>query len=285
MSQFSILLNESGWALVLAALLGLAVGSFLNVVIHRLPLMVIKKFGDGETAAVAAAGSPLSLAMPASHCPNCKHRLAIRDNIPLVSFTLLRGRCRFCRATISLRYPMVELLCTVMTTVVVFLYGFGWTGMGGLVLTWTLIALAFIDLETGLLPDSLTLGLVWLGLLFSVGAFYVDAEQAVLGALAGYLSLWLLNRCFKLAAKKEGLGYGDMKLTAALGAWMGWQALPPLLMAASLMGLLIGLLGRAVGRIRPGQQIPFGPYLAMAGWLYFCLHKQWPGFFAVYAGG
>ena len=264
MSGLLSLVSQPPWAFVLAALLGLAVGSFLNVVIYRLPLMIAR----------TAEHSDLSLAMPASHCPHCRHPLAWRDNIPLLAYALLRGRCRFCQRAISGRYPLVELLTALTTVAVVSLYGFDWMGIGGLLLSWTLIALAFIDLETGLLPDELTLGLLWVGLLFSLGDTHAGAEQAVIGAVAGYLSLWSLNCVFKIIAKKDGLGHGDMKLSAALGAWLGWHSLPALLMVASLAGLLVSLIALAAGRIRREQQIPFGPYLAIAGWLLFCLHKQ-----------
>lgn len=266
-----MLISEPILAFVFVAILGLAVGSFLNVVIYRLPLMVIRQCN--ENAAIEANKNPsLSLALPASHCPHCKHALSLRDNIPLVSYVLLRGRCRFCQQAISARYPVVELLCAIVTVAIVHLYGFGWASVGGLILSWALIALAVIDLETGLLPDQLTLSLVWLGLLFSVNGYYVAADQAIIGVVLGYLSLWIINRGFKAIAKKDGLGYGDMKLTAALGGWIGWQSLPLLLLAASLVGLLVNLVALATGRIHGGQQIPFGPYLAAAGWLLFCSH-------------
>ncbi|BEV73346.1 A24 family peptidase [Paludibacterium sp. THUN1379] len=242
----------------LVGLFGLLIGSFLNVLIHRLPRMV-----RGEVSGVY---NPV---WPRSHCPACRHVLRARDLVPVLSWLCLRGRCAFCRAGISARYPLVELLTGSCFALLAWRAGDAYWLLGGLWLTACLIALLVIDAETGLLPDSLTLPLLWAGLLFNLNGARVPLSQAVLGAVAGYLVLWLLYWCFRLLTGREGLGYGDFKLLAALGAWLGWQALPPLLLLSSLTGLVAAGILMLLRRMSRRDALPFGPFLALAGWMYW----------------
>ncbi len=252
------------------ALLGLFIGSFLNVVIHRLPVMMEREW-QAEAASLRgeeAIETPrFNLATPRSRCPHCGHPIGALENIPVVSYLLLRGRCRHCSGPISARYPLIELLCAALSGVAAFHFGFGVAAAGALVFVWAMIALCFIDLDTQLLPDSITLPLLWLGLLLNLGGTYTDLPSAVIGAAAGYLSLWSVFWLFKLATGKEGMGYGDFKLLAAIGAWLGWQVLPLTILLSSLVGAVVGIaliVLRQHGREIP---IPFGPYLGAAGLL------------------
>ncbi len=261
-----------------AGLFGLLIGSFLNVVIHRLPRMLeaewraqCAELGQGPAPAVPAPA--YNLLTPRSACPKCGAPITALQNIPVVSWLVLRGRCAGCRAPISARYPLVELATGALSAAVAWRFGFGWEGGAALVITWTLIALTGIDLDTQLLPDSLTLPLLWLGLLSAAylgrGAdtIPVDLKSAVLGAAFGYLSLWLVYHAFRLCTGKEGMGYGDFKLYAALGAWLGWQMLLPVILFAAASGAVIGIAAIALRRRGRDVPIPFGPYLAIAGWL------------------
>lgn len=251
-----------------AALLGLCVGSFLNVVIHRLPKMMERQW-KAECAELAgqepAAVERYNLVVPRSACPVCGHRITALENIPLLSWLVLRGKCAGCKAPISRRYPAVELLTGVLSGYIAWHFGFGMAAAGALLFTWSMIALTFIDLDTFYLPDSITLPLLWLGLLFNINATYVSLSSAVIGAAAGYLTLWSVYWVFKWATGKEGMGYGDFKLLAAIGAWLGWTMLPLTILLSSLVGAVIGI-GLIVfaGRGR-SVPIPFGPYLAIAG--------------------
>lgn len=259
--------------LVFAAVLGLLVGSFLNVVILRLPARMAAQWrreAQEELALEAAEESlPPGIVREPSHCPHCKHPLSIADNIPLFGWLLLRGRCRYCRAPISMQYPLIELLSGVLSVLVVWKFGPGWTALAGLAFTWTLIALAGIDFRTQLLPDQLTYPLLWLGLLLSLLPLFVLPASSILGAALGYLSLWSVYWLFKLLTGKEGMGYGDFKLLAALGAWMGPGALLPVILLSSLVGALLG--GTLILLRRRGREVPmpFGPFIAMAGWIWF----------------
>lgn len=215
---------------------------------------------------VAQQVEPFNLVTPRSRCPRCKHAITAMENIPLLSYLILRGRCRECGTRISLRYPFIELLTGVSSAIVVWEFGLTTAGLGALLFTWSLIALAFIDLDKQLLPDSITLVLLWLGLGFALFDVFVDLRTSVIGAMAGYLSLWVVYWVFKLLAKKEGMGFGDFKLLAALGAWLGWQQLPVVIITSSLVGAVSGIIylsSKGKGRATP---IPFGPFLAMAGW-------------------
>jgi len=251
-----------------AALLGLCVGSFLNVVIHRLPKMMERQW-RAECAELAGQETPAAerynLIAPRSACPSCGHRISAIQNIPVLSWLVLRGKCAGCKAPISARYPAVELLTGALSAYVAWHFGFGLAALGALLFTWAMIALTFIDLDTFYLPDSITLPLLWLGLLFNLNATYVALPAAVIGAAAGYLCLWLVYWAFKWATGKEGMGYGDFKLLAAIGAWLGWTMLPLTILLSSLVGAVIGIgLIAFAGRER-SVPIPFGPYLAIAG--------------------
>ena len=260
------------WALPLAALFGLMIGSFLNVVIHRLPLMMQREWEQEARAVLeqpAVAGEPerYDLWWPRSQCPRCSRAIRARENIPLLSYLLLRGRCPGCAARISWQYPLVELLTAALFTVTIWHFGPTAAGLVALLFTGFLIAASGIDARTTLLPDQLTLPLLWLGLAANSFGLFTDLESAVIGAMAGYLSLWLVYHGFRLLTGKEGMGYGDFKLLAAIGAWLGWQTLPVVLLLASLVGAIVGIaLILLRGRDR-NIPIPFGPYLAAAGWL------------------
>ncbi|ATA23761.1 prepilin peptidase [Brenneria goodwinii] len=257
-----------GW-LVTLALLGLIVGSFLNVVIYRLPQMLERRWRD---EALRQLGSPLSepaprydLLLPPSACPHCRQPIAARDNIPLVSWLLLRGRARCCRHRIPWRYPLVELAGMVVFVLAGRLTPVGWELVGVLLFLSGLLTLAVIDARTWLLPDVVTLPLLWLGIGFNLSDTFVPLSQAVVGAMAGYLSLWCLLWGCKLLKGKDGLGYGDLKLFAALGAWLGWQALPHLILIAAGGGVLVTLIHRRITRQSVAQPLAFGPWLALGG--------------------
>jgi len=262
----------NAWALPLAAVFGLMIGSFLNVVIHRLPLMMQREW-EQEARAVLEQPDPtgepqrFDLWWPRSRCPECSREIRAQENIPILSFLLLRGRCPGCAAHISWQYPLVEMLTAVLFTVTIWHFGPTAAGLAALLFTGVLIAASGIDARTTLLPDQLTLPLLWLGLVANYFGLFTDLESAVIGAMAGYLSLWLVYHGFRLLTGKEGMGYGDFKLLAAIGAWLGWQALPVVLLLASLVGAIVGIaLILLRGRDR-NIPIPFGPYLAAAGWL------------------
>lgn len=262
------------WAwIAAAAVLGLLVGSFLNVVILRLPERMTAMWRQEARAVLELdaeqASLPPGIVREPSHCPHCKHPLSAMDNIPLFGWLLLRGRCRYCRAPISIQYPLVELLSGVLSAVIVWKFGPTWPALAGLVFTWMLIALSGIDFRTQYLPDQLTLPLLWIGLLLSLLPMFVLPTSAILGAAIGYLSLWSVYWLFKLLTGKEGMGYGDFKLLAALGAWMGPTALLPIILLSSLVGALLGgglILLRKHQREVP---MPFGPFIAVAGWVWF----------------
>ncbi len=264
--------------------LGLLIGSFLNVVILRLPERLLYAWKleardlletsadqqDGSTPSRAAVASqpPPGIVREPSHCLICTHRLAVLDNIPVLSWLWLRGRCRYCKASISVQYPLVELLTAVLSAVVIWRFGATPQGLLALFFTWILIAAAGIDLRTQLLPDSLTQPLLWIGLLAALAHVFVRPQAATLGAVFGYLSLWSIYQLFKLITGKEGMGYGDFKLLAALGAWMGPVALLPIVLISSLVGALAGSISLAVRGKGHSVPIPFGPYLAIAGWIW-----------------
>ena len=249
-------------------LLGLLVGSFLNVVIHRLPKMMENEWrnqcaelhGDAPVE-----DEPFSLIRPRSRCPSCGHPISALENIPILSWLWLRGRCSDCHAPISPRYPIVEAVTGLCSAAVAAYFGYGWMLLGALLLIWSLIALTFIDADTQLLPDSITLPLLWMGLCFNLFGVFADLSSAVLGAMVGYLSLWSVYWAFKLVTGKEGMGYGDFKLLAALGAWLGWQMLPLIILLSSLVGAAVGIVLIILARQGRHVPIPFGPYLAAAG--------------------
>ncbi len=250
------------------AVLGLVVGSFLNVVIHRLPKMMER---DWAAQCAALRGetlpdkTPYNLMVPRSGCPACGAPITARDNIPVLSYLLLRGRCRHCGAAISPRYSLVETLTALLSAAVAWRFGLSPAGLAALFFVWVMVALTFIDLDTQLLPDSLTLPLLWLGLLVNLSGTYVPLSEAVVGAAAGYLSLWTVYWLFKLATGKEGMGYGDFKLLGAIGAWLGWKLLPLVLLLSSMVGAGVGIALILLARHGRNVPIPFGPYLAGGG--------------------
>ncbi len=273
----------------MALVLGLLVGSFLNVVILRLPQMLLRDWRIQardvlELAPEPSDTTPFNLLRPASHCPACGHRIRPWENVPVLSWLLLRGRCSACSATISPRYPLVELATGLFTAAVAWQIGWGMELLPALVLTWTLIALAGIDIDHQLLPDSITLPTLWLGLLLSLVPVYTDPAGAILGAVAGYLSLWLVYHAFRLLTGKEGMGYGDFKLLALLGAWLGWSALPMIILLSALVGAVTGIaMILLLGRDRQ-LPIPFGPYLAGAGWLALLWGDELTGLYLRWSG-
>lgn len=252
------------------AIIGLIVGSFLNVVIYRLPVMMQRSWESQCQELLELEPSPrerFDLIKPDSRCPHCGSKIGPLENIPLISYMLQRGRCKHCHEPISPRYPVIEVFTAVLSAVTAWHFGFGPAALFAVLLTWALIAMSFIDIDHQLLPDDITLPFLWLGMALSLFGIFTDMQSAIIGAMAGYLSLWLVYQLFKLATGKEGMGYGDFKLFALLGAWLGWQSLPLVLLLSSLVGAVLGIsliLFRGRDRQLP---IPFGPYLAAAGWI------------------
>ena len=255
-------------ATLAAALFGLLIGSFLNVVVYRLPVMAQREL-DNYIAHEAGKELPhqerFNLMVPRSACPHCGHRITALENIPIVSWLFLRGKCSACKAPISARYPVVEAVAGLLSAVLVWHFGSGWLGLASLLFAYFLIAMTLIDYDTKTLPDDLTYPLLWLGLLINLDGTIVPLRDAVIGAMAGYLSLWAVYWLFKLATGKEGMGYGDFKLLAALGAWMGWAMLPTIIIVSSVVGAVVGISLIVFARRDRNNPIPFGPYLAAAG--------------------
>ena len=250
------------------AVMSLAIGSFLNVVIHRLPKIIERNWQEEIAESKGETPAPVpryNLMVPRSQCPACGHAISALENIPVLSWLVLRGKCAGCRAPISPRYPLVEALTAVLSATVAWHFGFTWTAAAALFFVWALIALAFIDLDTFYLPDDITLPLVWAGLLVNMGGAFVDLSSAVIGAVAGYLSLWTVYWGFKLATGKEGMGYGDFKLLAAIGAWLGWKMLPAVILLSSFAGAIVGIGLIVLARHERSKPIPFGPYLVLGG--------------------
>ncbi len=250
------------------SLLGLIIGSFLNVVIYRFPIMMQRE-SDNYIALENDDQPPhtdrYNLMMPGSACTSCGHTLSFAEKLPLVSYVWLKGRCRYCHAPVSARYPTVELLTAALSGIVIWRLGSSLAGLSALVMVWMLLAMTFIDIDTQLLPDELTLPLLWLGLLVNLNDTFVPLQDAVIGAAAGYVSLWVVYWLFKLATGKDGIGYGDFKLLAALGAWLGWMMLPVIVLLSSAVGAVVGLSLIAFRGHHRGRPIPFGPFLAAAG--------------------
>jgi leader peptidase (prepilin peptidase)/N-methyltransferase len=264
----SLLKASPLWLGVTVAFVGLCVGSFLNVVIHRLPRMMEAQW-RAECAELQGAESPpaerLDLMHPPSRCPSCGTRIRAIQNIPVVSWLALRGKCAACKAPISARYPAVEILAGALSVLVAWRFGYSGAMLFALVFAWAMIALAFIDFDTQLLPDDITLPLLWLGLLANAFGTFVDLRSAVFGAVGGYMVLWLVYWGFRLLAGKEGMGFGDFKLLAAIGAWTGWQVLPFVILVSAGLGAVIGGVGLALARRGRDTRIPFGPFLALGG--------------------
>lgn len=253
---------------IAAAIFGLLIGSFLNVVVHRLPIMRQREI---DNYIADKEGKPLpfpdryNLMVPRSACPHCGHQITALENIPIVSWLFLRGKCSSCKAPISARYPVVEAVSGILSGLLIWHFGSGWLGLATLVFTYLLIAMTLIDVDHKELPDDLTYPLLWLGLLVNLDGGFVPLRDAVLGAVGGYMVLWVVARAYQLVRGQIGMGEGDFKLLAALGAWFGWKMLPALILLSSFVGAAIGLAMIAIGRTKKGQHIPFGPYLAGAG--------------------
>lgn len=254
------------------AVFGLTVGSFLNVVIYRLPVMLQRSWNkdccellDVEHKETAT----FNLAVPNSTCPHCGHKIRAWENIPVLSYLFLKGRCSGCNASISIRYPIIELITALLGIIAFIHFGLSWTTAYAIAFTWSLLVLTMIDIDHQLLPDNITLPLLWAGLLINTQSTFTSLPSAVIGATAGYLSLWSVFWLFKLVTGKEGMGYGDFKLLAALGAWMGWQDLPMIILLSSVVGAVIGVAGILIQGRDKNTPIPFGPYLAIAGWIAF----------------
>ncbi len=274
MTPLMDLLAQPTYMAIACLVLGLMVGSFLNVVIYRLPQMMQRDW-MAQCAELQGEALPVqekfNLATPRSRCPKCGHMISALENIPVISWLVLRGRCRNCQAPISIRYPMIEAICGLLSAYAGWRFGFNLAGAGALLFLWSMIALTFIDFDTQLLPDDITLPLLWAGLIFNLNYGYTDLKSAVLGAIAGYLALWCVYWGFKLATGKEGMGYGDFKLLAAIGAWFGWQLLPMTILLSSMVGAIVGISLIVFTRHGRDMPIPFGPYLAAAG----CIALFW----------
>jgi leader peptidase (prepilin peptidase) / N-methyltransferase len=269
-------------AILAGFLFSLLVGSFLNVVIHRVPLMLERQWAEqaaeftnatpnqhipSASAGVDGRYQRFNLVTPRSRCPHCGHQITALENIPILSWMVLRGQCAQCKAPISVRYPTVELITGVLGGIAIAFFGATWAGLGALILTWMLIALTFIDFDTQLLPDDMTLPLLWIGLIFNLGGVFAPIKDAVMGAILGYMLLWSIYWLFKLITGKEGMGYGDFKLLAALGAWFGWSKVPAIILLSSVVGAIVGLTLMVAAKRGKEIPIPFGPYLAGAGFL------------------
>jgi len=272
-----------------AATLGLLVGSFLNVVALRLPVMMERAWRRECAELIGSGGTPVSeapfsLLQPPSRCPQCGHAIRAWENIPGLSWLLLRGRCSACKGPISIRYPVVETLTGFLSWVVAWQLGWGWQLAAALPLTWALIALTVIDIDHQLLLDQMTLPFLWLGLLFNAFGVFTDPTSAILGAVAGYLSLWTVYQVFRRLTGKEGMGYGDFKLLALFGAWLGWQMLPQIVLISALVGSVVGVTLIALRRHGRDVPIPFGPYLAAAGWIALLWGERINGAYLQFAG-
>jgi len=280
----SYLANNLPILLVYSFVIGSLLGSFLNVVIHRVPLMLERQWKTDcqellEQNTNSSSQEKYNLFTPRSHCPSCNHQVKAIENVPIISYLFLRGKCSNCGIKISLQYPLVELFTAILTTFVVWKFGISLQSLGAVALTWYLIALSGIDIKTQLLPDNMTLPLLWLGIILNIFSTYTDLTSSILGAIFGYLALWLVFHLFKLVTGKEGMGYGDFKLLAALGAWLGWQSLPLIILLSSAVGAIIGLTMIATKLQERSAPIPFGPYLAVAGWIVMLYGNQLMGFY------
>ena len=279
--------------MIASVLLGLVIGSFLNVVVYRLPIMMEQAWRRECTEFLQVhdseekreeKGVPFNLMVPGSHCPHCHHAVRSYENIPVLSYLLLRGRCSQCGVRISIRYPLLEVFTALISVLTVWRFGYSLETVFALIFSWSLIALSMIDFDHQLLPDSITLPLLWLGLLVSLFGFFADSQSSILGVTAGYLSLWSIYHLFKLATGKEGMGFGDFKLLAMLGAWMGWQMLPLIILLSSVVGAVIGTLFTVFRKRDRNSPIPFGPYLALAGWIALLFGADLTQFYLNYSG-
>lgn len=275
-----ILRQELAFFVATVFFLGLLVGSFLNVVIYRLPIIFKREWrkdccnyleenynANIQLDTGKEPAEPFNLVKPDSTCPSCGHKIRAWENIPVISYIFLKAKCSSCKTPISFRYPFIELLSAGLAALCAWHFGFSLTGGAAILLSWALISLAVIDYDTQYLPDQITLPFLWLGLILNLNNTFTDIESAIIGAIAGYLTLWSVYHLFKLITKKEGMGYGDFKLLALLGAWMGWQVLPAIIILSSLVGSIIGITLILFKKHQREIPIPFGPYLAIAGWI------------------
>ncbi|PZN79403.1 MAG: prepilin peptidase [Candidatus Methylumidiphilus alinenensis] len=275
MNNLQTLLQTQNFAFFISfiTVLGLVVGSFLNVVIHRLPIMLEKAWRNEcedflELKPLNKEPQPkFNLAFPNSHCPHCQHSILPYENIPVISYLFLGGKCSQCKAKISLRYPLIEIITALVSLIVAWKFGASWQTVWGLVLSWSLICLSVIDIDVRLLPDAMVLPLIWLGLFLSLFGIYADSQSSIIGAIAGYMSLWTVFQAFKFITGKDGMGYGDFKLLALFGAWLGWQSLLLIVLLSSLVGAILGGVMIVFLKQDRSVPIPFGPYLGMAGWV------------------
>jgi len=265
--------QNSVFFIAIVAMFGLIVGSFLNVVIHRLPIMLENTWRHeceeflGLTSPPQETSTRFDLIFPDSHCPSCQHPIRAYENIPVVSYVLLGGKCSQCKAPISLRYPLIEITSALVSSIVAWKFGPSWQTACALCLSWCLICLSAIDIDRRLLPDAIVLPLLWLGLIISLLDIFTDSRSSIIGAVIGYVSLWSVFKFFKMVTGKEGMGYGDFKLLALFGAWLGWQSLLLVLLLSSLVGSFIGVAMIALCKHDRSVPIPFGPYLSAAGWI------------------
>jgi leader peptidase (prepilin peptidase)/N-methyltransferase len=279
MELLHLLQTNSAFFLTVVGIVSLMIGSFLNVVIHRLPIMMERSWRqqceafldeDKDHSNREEADKPkekYNLIIPGSRCPHCGHQIGPLENIPVISYLFLKGKCSSCGQRISVRYPIIEAITALLSIIVAWQFGFSWQTAAGLALTWALIALTMIDFDKQLLPDDITLPYVWIGLFLAMFGVFADVDSSIIGAVAGYLSLWSFYWIFKILTGKEGMGYGDFKLLAALGAWFGWQMLPVIILLSSFVGAIVGIsLILFLGRDK-NVPIPFGPYIATAGWI------------------
>ncbi len=280
MELIYLLSTSNVWLLVTVGLVSLMIGSFLNVIISRLPIMLEREWKHecteflGNTNAAPPDTSTFNLAVPRSQCPNCGHQITALENIPVLSYLFIRGKCSNCRTPIALQYPLIEISTALLSVLIAAKYGFTKETLALLFMTWTLITLFMIDAQTMLLPDNIVFPFLWLGILLNLNGFFTSLESSVIGAMVGYLILWSLFHLFKLITGKEGMGYGDFKLLAALGAWGGWEILPFVIFASSAFGAVFGITAMALKGQKESQPMPFGPWLAMAGFVALVWHKE-----------
>lgn len=275
---------DPAWVIACAFILSLCVGSFLNVVIHRIPIMMEREWLSEHEAENTEQQETFNLSAPASTCPQCGHKIRWYENIPVISYLYLKAKCASCGLHIPFRYPFIELLTAISGAAIVYIYGLNEVSFSLTLLTWCLICLIFIDIDHQLLPDRITLPLLWLGLFVNSFGLFTSLESAVYGAIAGYLSLWAVYWAFKLLTGKEGMGYGDFKLLAALGAWAGWAQLPLIILLSSLVGAILGIAMIAAKKHEQQAPMPFGPYLAIAGWVALIWGDNITGLYLQFAG-
>lgn len=277
MELISLLKGNTAFFLTIVGLFSLLVGSFLNAAIYRIPIMLQQGwreecedfFGGDNVDQDQDKGKKFNLFVPRSQCPHCGHMITAIENIPVISYLFLRGKCSSCKTGISAQYPLIEIFTAAVSVFIAWKFGVTWQALAALFFTWTLITLSLIDAKTMLLPDNMTIPLMWLGIAVNYHHIFVDLQSSVLGAMIGYLSLWSLFHVFRLITGKEGMGYGDFKILAAIGAWGGWQILPFTIFAASFVGAIVGIALIVIQNKKESQPIPFGPWLALAGFIGF----------------